>query len=110
MRYSCTSLCALVLLATLPACFEPETETFANLEELNSLQKKKGYVMVEHFGEAWPATVVTERQYRDDVEIILANNEAHYFDEFEGYKLRVIKLKGKRNAELVVVYRSQEKY
>ena len=109
MRYSCTPLCALVLLASLPACFDPAPERFANLAELNSYQKKVGYVMIGHFGDAWPAQVVTERQYLDKVNIIMANSETHIFDDFDGYELRVIKLKGKRNAEVVVVYRSQEK-
>jgi hypothetical protein len=109
MRYSCPSLCALVLLASLPACFETEPERFANLAELTSHQKKEGYVIIEHFGDAWPAEVVTERYYHDEVNIILANSEAYRFDDFDGYKLRVIKLRGERNAEIVVVCRSQEK-
>ena len=109
MRYHCLLLCALVLLASLPACFDPEPEQFANLAELTSHQKEKGYVMIGHFGDAWPAEVVTQNQYRDCVNVILANSEAYRFDDFDGYKLRVIKLKGERNAEIVVVFRSQEK-
>ena len=109
MRYSCLPLCALVVLASLPACFDPEPERFANLAELTSHQKKKGYVMIGHFGDGWPAKVVSERQYHDTVNVILANSEVHVFDEFDGYKLRVIKLTGKHNAEIVVVCRSQEK-
>ena len=109
MRYSCTPLCALVLLASLPACFDTEPERYANLAELTSHQKKEGYVMIGHFGDAWPAEVLTERHYHDKVNIILVNSETHIFDDFDGYKLRVIKLKGKRNTEIVVVCRSQEK-
>ncbi|MHC4550993.1 MAG: hypothetical protein ACYTEZ_19760 [Planctomycetota bacterium] len=109
MRCTCPSLCALVLLASLPACFETEPQRFANLAELTSHQIKEGYVMIEHFGDAWPAEVVSERQYHDRVNIILANSEVYGFDDFDGYKLRVIKLKGQRNAEIVVVFRSQEK-
>ena len=109
MRYSGRSLCAFVLLASLPACFENGPERFANLAELTSHEKEEGYVMIEHFGDAWPAEVVTERQYHDKVAVILANSETYRFDEFDGYKLKVIKLRGAHNAEIVVVYRSQEK-
>jgi len=109
MGCSCPPLFALVLLASLPACFDTGPQRFANLAELTSHQKKKGYVMIEHFGDGWPAQVVTERQYHDKVTIILANSEAYDFDDFDGYRLRVIKLKGQHNAEIVVVCRSQEK-
>ncbi|MHC4960177.1 MAG: hypothetical protein ACYTGN_17625 [Planctomycetota bacterium] len=110
MRYRCTTLCTLALIASLPACFDTEPERFSNLAELTSYQKKEGYVMIANFGAAWPAEVVTERQYRDNkVDIILANSEAHTFDDHDGYKLRVITLKGKRNAEIVVVFRSTDK-
>ena len=109
MRYSCPALFALVLLASLPACFDTAPQRFADLAALTAYEQKEGYVMIEHFGEAWPAEVVTERQYHDTVNVILASSEAYRFDEFDGYKLRVIKLKGQRSAEIVVVYRSQEK-
>ncbi|MHC4932874.1 MAG: hypothetical protein ACYTGV_11860 [Planctomycetota bacterium] len=109
MRCSYPLPCALVLLASLPACFDPEPERFANLAELTSLQEKKGYVLIEHFGDAWPAEVVTQHQYRDSVNVILTNSEAYRFDEFDGYRLRVIKLSGTHNDEIVVVFRSQEK-
>lgn len=109
MRHICPRLCALVLLASLPACFETAPEKFASLAELTSYEKKQGYVMIGHFGDGWPAEILTERVYHDKAEVILANAEAYSFDEFEGYKIKVINMKGERNAEIVVVYRSQER-
>lgn len=109
MGYSCQRLCALVLLASLSGCYETSPERFANLAELTAYQKKQGYVMIGHFGDGWPAEVLTERVYHDKVDVILANAESYSFDDFEGYTLRVVNLKGERNAEIVVVYRSQEK-
>ncbi|MHC4338757.1 MAG: hypothetical protein ACYSX0_00905 [Planctomycetota bacterium] len=109
MRCGCPPLCALALLASLPSCFDTAPQRFTNLAELTSHQKEEGYVLIDHFGDAWPAQVVTQRQYHDRINIILDNSEAYRFDDFDGYKLRVIKLKGKRNAEIVVVYRSMEK-
>ena len=109
MWHNRLTFCVLALLAMLPACFDTEPQRFANLAELTAYQKKKGFVMIEHFGEGWPAEVVTERRYHDKVDVILANSEAHAFDDYEGYELRVIKLKGKHNAQLVVVFRSEEK-
>ena len=105
MRYSWHYLCALVLLVSLPACFKTAPEHFANLNALTSYEKKEGYVMVGHFGDGWPAEIQIERVYRDKAEVILANGEAY---DFEGKKLKVVNLSGEHNAEIVVVYRSQE--
>jgi hypothetical protein len=60
-------------------------------------------------GCAWPAELLAERMFNDKAEVILADGEAHDFDEFAGYKLKVVKLKGEHNAELVVVFRSEKK-
>lgn len=109
MRYNFLPLCAVVLLAALPACYDMTPQRFDSLAELSAYQKKEGYVMVEHFGEAWPAVVLSERVYKDEVTVILANSDTHLFEESEGHKLRVIKLKGERSAEIVVVFRSEEK-
>jgi hypothetical protein len=109
MRRHCLSLFALALLASLPACFNPAPTHFASLAELNSYQKEEGFVMIDHFGDAWPARILKERYYHDEVNVILANSEPHVFDEFEGYRLKVITLKGEHSAEIVVVYRSKNK-
>lgn len=109
MRRNCPLLCALVLLAPLPACFNPAPTKFANLAELTSYEKEEGYVLIDHFGDSWPARTVTERHYHDKVNVILATNETHVFDEYEGYRLKVMTLKGQHSAEIVVVFRSKEK-
>ena len=106
MRYRFTALGALLLLA---ACFETGPKTFANLSELKTYQGKEGYVEIGRFGDAWPAKMTSEKVYHDRVAVILANQEMHEFGDFEGYKLKVVKLQGDKNAEVVVVFRSQEK-
>jgi hypothetical protein len=89
MRYS--FICALVLL---PACIDMTPERFASLAELTSKQQEEGYVMVEHFGDGWPAEVLSERRYDDErVTVLLANSEAHTYDGQKGQWLKVIKLK-----------------
>lgn len=109
MRLIVPPLFALVLVTSLSACFDTTPPRFSSLAELNAYQEEDGYVMIEHFGDAWPAQVITERQYRDRVNVILANSQTYSFDDFEGYRLRVVTLKGERAAEIVVVYRSREK-
>ena len=109
MRHCCRLLCAVALLASLPACFESTPDHFKSLAELTSYEKKEGYVMIGHFGGGWPAEFLTERMFNDKAEIILADGEVHDFDDFAGYKLKVVKLKGERNAEIVVVFRSEKK-
>jgi len=107
MRYSWL-FCALVLLASLPACFDVSPDSFSSLGELTAYQKKEGYIMIDHFGDGWPAEVIKQRQYHDEVSVILPDSQAFRYDE-PGYKLRVINLKGEHNAQIVVVFRSQEK-
>jgi len=109
MRYSCRLLCAVAVLVSLPACFQGPPDHFASLAELTAYEKGEGYVMVDHLGGGWPAVLQTERLFHDKVEVILANGEVHDYDDFQGYKLKVVKLKGEGNAEIVVVYRSEKK-
>ena len=106
MRNRYTALCAVILLA---ACFDTGPKTFANLSELKTFQEKEGYVEISHFGNAWPAKMKREKVYHDRVAVILANQDMHDFDQFDGYKLKVVTLQGAKNAEVVVVFRSKEK-
>jgi hypothetical protein len=109
MRRNVPFLCALVLLASLSACYHAAPSSFANLAELTKYEKEEGYVLIDHFGSAWPARIVKERHYHDEVNVILATSETHVFDDFEGYRLKVITLKGEHSAEIVAVFRSKEK-
>ena len=104
MRYSWL-LCALVLLTSLPACFDVSPDHFASLDELVAYQKKDGYEMIDHIGDTWPADIEKERQYRNEVSVILPTSEALRYEE-PGHKIRVITLKGEHNAQDVVVFRS----
>jgi glyoxylase-like metal-dependent hydrolase (beta-lactamase superfamily II) len=106
MRYRCPRLCALVLLASLPACFKAAPTEFSNLAALTSYEKEDGFAMIDHFGDGWPAKIDNERVYRDKAVVILADGEAY---NFEGPKLKVVHLTGEHSAEIVVVYRSQDK-
>ena len=109
MRYVRPFSCAIALLALLPACFDSMPDKFSNLAELNSYEKKEGYVIIEHFGDSWPARVLTQRQYHDKVNVILATQEPHVYDDYDGYDLRVVTLKGQHSAEIVAVYRTKKK-
>ena len=57
MRRHGPFLCILVLLSSIPACFNPAPTRFASLAELNAYQKEEGYVLIDHFGSAWPARI-----------------------------------------------------
>ena len=102
----------LVLLGTLmlvAGCFETGPATYANLSELKAFQAKEGFVEIGRFGDGWPAKVKREKIYRDEVCIVLANQEMHTLEGYEGYKLKVVTLQGPRNSEIVVAFRSKEK-
>jgi hypothetical protein len=108
MRYRSFAL-LLVVFTVLPACFEMDAKKFANLSELVAFQREEGYVLVNQFGDAWPAEVTSERYYQDTVNVILANQEMQEIDGFDGYKLKVVTLKGDHNAEIVVVFLGEHK-
>jgi len=106
----CNRFAILGALTLLAACFDTGPKTFANLSELTAFQQKEGYVEIGRFGDAWPAKVKSEKVYHDKVSVILVSGEMHTFDDgFDGYKLKIVKLQGLRNAEIVVIFRSQEK-
>jgi len=106
MRYRRFTLAA-SLLVLLAGCFDTGPVKYANLGELTKYeQEEKGYEVLDCFGEAWPAVVQDERTRRESYDVILANGQMHSYDE-PGKVIKVIKLQGPKNAEIVVVLRSK---
>lgn len=80
---------------------------YASLSALNAQQKIEGFVPVGRFGESWPASIVEVREHEDRIEFKRSNGQPHIYQGFDGYRLRMIRLKSRAGAEVIVVYRSE---
>jgi hypothetical protein len=84
-----------------------DSTEYANLSALNAAQKKAGYVPIGRFGKSWPAVVVEEREQDDRIEFKRSNGQPHIYQGFDGYRLKMIRLRSRSGAEVVAVYRSE---
>lgn len=83
------------------------SDEYANLAALNAHQKIEGFVPVGRFGESWPASVVEILEADDRIEFERSNGQPHIYQGFEGFRLRMIRLKSRSGSEVIVVYRSE---
>lgn len=79
---------------------------FSSLSALNAQQQSEGFVPVGRFGESWPANIIEVREHDDSIKFKRSNGQPHIYQGFEGYRLRMIRLKSKSGEEVIVVYRS----
>jgi hypothetical protein len=68
---------------------------YASLSALNAAQKNEGYVPIGRFGKSWPAIVVEKREQDDRIEFKRSNGQSHIYQGFEGYRLKVIRLRSR---------------
>ncbi|MHC4930705.1 MAG: hypothetical protein ACYTGV_00730 [Planctomycetota bacterium] len=101
-RYVCLSL-----LCLLAAC--GGKKTFSGPGELARAQEEEGFVLLGLFGSSWPATVVEEKEARDEISFTRADGTPHTYPGYTGFTLRVVRLKGEDGGEVIVVFRSKEK-
>ena len=97
----------LALLVTLAAC--GGKKTFSGLGELTRAQEEDGFVLLGSFGDSWPATIVEEREAKDEISFTRADGTPHRYPGYTGYVLKVVRLKGKDGGEGLYVFRSREK-
>jgi hypothetical protein len=97
----------LALLVALAAC--GGQKTYSSFGELMRAQEEDGFVLLGSFGDSWPATIVEEREARDEISFTRANGTPHRYPGYTGYILRVVRLKGKDGGEGLFVFRSKEK-
>lgn len=83
------------------------SDEYSNLAALNAQQKIEGFVPVGRFGESWPASIVEVREQDDRLEFTRSTGQPHIYQGFDGYRLRMIRLKSRTGAEVIVVYRSE---
>jgi hypothetical protein len=80
---------------------------YASLSTLNAQQKEEGFVPIGRFGNSWPANIVEIREQNDRIKFTRSNGQPHIYQGFDGYRLRMIRLKSRTGAEVIAVYRSE---
>jgi len=98
---------SLALVCVLAAC--GGKKTYSSIGELTRAQEEEGFVVLGRFGKSWPATIVEERESRDEISFTRANGTAHTYPGYTGYTLKVVRLKGTDGGEGIIVFRSKEK-
>ncbi len=86
--------------------------SYARLPDLQHAMEDEGYVYVGRVGAlqgGQAAEVTAVITGRDRVNFALADGLPHEYGGFDGYDLRVVKLKGKSGGDMAVVFRSREK-
>lgn len=96
------------------ACAEQSIELpeFPDLASFKKAQQEAGFVVIGNFEKmkiAWPATVVEERTAKDEISFIRADGGKNSYPGFDGYTLKVLRLRGAKGKESVRVYRSKNK-
>jgi len=74
---------------------------------MNAEQKIEGFVPIGHFGKSWPASIVEVKEEDARIKFKRDNGQPHIYQGFDGYRLKMIRLRHRSGAEVVVVYRSE---
>lgn len=98
------SLCLLLALPFwIRTFFDPQYE---NLAALQAAQEKIGFVQIGRFGTDWPASIIEEQDGFGQISFTRRNGQPHTYRKFDGYRLKMIRLKGRTGDEVIVVFRS----
>jgi hypothetical protein len=83
-------------------------ERYASLEELVADQKAAGFVRTGYFGKFWPARVAEIATDKNKISFVRQNGTRHNYSKFDGYKMKMVRLKAGAN-ETIIVFRSRVK-
>ncbi len=78
-----------------------------SLTALKTVQKGAGYLPIGYFGDNWPATIVEVRTSPDTITFARRGGSRHTYRGFEGYRLKMVRLQGPSQGEVIVVFRSE---
>ena len=82
--------------------------SFDSRADYLAYQKEEGYVFLGRFGDAWPAKIVSVVRQLGSIEFQLANGTHHTYPGYDGYELKLVRLRGQGGEEIVMVLRSAE--
>jgi hypothetical protein len=83
-------------------------ERYVSLKELVADQDAAGFVRTGYFGKFWPATVAEIAVDRDGISFVRQNGTRHNYTKFDGYGMKMVRLRA-GDKETLVVFRSQSK-
>ena len=96
---------AITLLVLAGGCGARE---FDSLGTFARAQDEAGFVILGTFGTIqWPATVVEEREQKNEISFKTPDGTPHRYPGYDGFTLKVLRLKGRDGAEIVFVLRSK---
>ena len=90
------------LLASSPA--------YASRADFLQSKKAERYVLVGRFDESWPAAFVDEKVAEDGISFVRQDGTQHEYNGFDGYRLKVVRLRDDAGREPMIVLRSQFKH
>jgi len=83
-------------------------ERYNSLKELELDLQAQGFVRIGYFGKFWPASVAEIATGRNEIKFAGQDGTPHYYKEFDGYNMKMVRLwRGRK--ETIVVFRSEEK-
>ncbi len=85
-------------------------EQFTTQAELENAEKAAGYVAVGRFDSRWPAVVTEILTDNDSISFTRLNGTKHTYRNFTGYDMKMIRLAGPADSEVIIVFRSAEKH
>ena len=83
-------------------------ERYDSLEALVVDLDIAGFVRTGYFGKYWPATVTEIADGRGGISFVRQNGTRHNYQKFDGYDMKVVRLRTGDN-ETIVVFRSKMK-
>lgn len=83
--------------------------SFDREADLLQFQTEAGYVFLGKFGVKFPAAVSSVQRSNHSIEFQLPDGTKHSYNGYEGYGLKVVKLKCDSGGESVFVFRTAEK-
>lgn len=85
-------------------------KSYSNIEDLKKFQQSRGFLFMGQFGDSWPARVKKIEIVKDEIEFQLTNGAKHSYSDLNGYEIKLLRLSGKNNQEIVVLFRSESEY
>lgn len=85
-------------------------QVYETLAALDATMEIMGYVSVGRFGDSWPAEVTEILDGNDGIRFTRQNGTVHNYRGFDGYRMKAVRLRGKRRKENFLVYRFATKH
>ena len=85
------------------------TNTFASRQEFLTHYPGNDFVTIGRFGDSWPATIVEEKTSLNEILFALKSGQKHRYPNFDGYQLKMVRLRTPDDDETIFVLRSTEK-